>query len=138
MTSYSTTTTIAASPERVWALLVDGPSYTTWNPTVVELDGTIAEGEKIKLVSTVSPKRTFTLRVEEVRPQSQMVWSSGMPLGLFKGTRTFTLDPAGDGTRFTMEEVYTGLLAGIITRSIPDMTASFAQFAAGLKTASEG
>ena len=32
-----------------------------------------------------------------------------MPLGLFKGVRTFTLAPGTDGsTRFTMREEYTG------------------------------
>ena len=35
------------------------------------------------------------------------------------------------------EEVYTGLMAGMITKSIPDMTDSFNQFADGLKAAAE-
>jgi hypothetical protein len=26
-----------------------------------------------------------------------MIWSGGMPLGLFKGERSFTLAPRGDG-----------------------------------------
>ena len=34
-----------------------------------------------------------------------------------------------------MEEVYTGLMAPLITRSIPDMTDSFEVFAGGLKVA---
>jgi hypothetical protein len=34
-----------------------------------------------------------------------MVWVGGMPLGLFKGTRTFTLAPGqGGATQFTMRE----------------------------------
>ena len=38
-----------------------------------------------------------------------MTWSGGMPLGLFKGVRTFTLEPAdGGATRFSMREEYTG------------------------------
>ena len=38
-----------------------------------------------------------------------MVWSGGMPLGLFTGTRTFTLTAKGDGTTdFHMQEVYAG------------------------------
>jgi len=67
-----------------------------------------------------------------------MVWSDGMPLGLFKGARTFSLTPQDDGTtEFFMEEVYTGLMAPMITKSIPDMTDSFEQFADGLKAAAE-
>jgi hypothetical protein len=36
-----------------------------------------------------------------------------------------------------MEENYSGALASLITKAIPDLTDSFAQFADGLKTASE-
>jgi hypothetical protein len=36
-----------------------------------------------------------------------------------------------------MREVYSGPLAGLISRSIPDMTESFEQFADGLKEAAE-
>lgn len=62
-----------------------------------------------------------------------------MPLGLFKGVRTFTLTPAGSGTtRFTMREEYTGPLLPLIWRSIPDLGPSFTQFAHGLKQRVEG
>ena len=95
--SYAGTSTIAAPPDRVWALLTDAASYPTWNPTVVKIDGTIAAGQKIKLVSTLDPKRTFKLKVAEIDAPRRMVWSSGMPLGLFTGRRTFTLTPRTDG-----------------------------------------
>jgi hypothetical protein len=36
-----------------------------------------------------------------------------------------------------MEEVYSGPLAPLITRAIPDLTDSFAQFAEGLRAAAE-
>ena len=57
-----------------------------------------------------------------------------MPLGLFRGVRTFTLAPEGVGaTRFTMREAYSGPLAPLIGRSIPDLGPSFRRLAAGLK-----
>jgi len=63
-----------------------------------------------------------------------MVWRGGMPFGLFTGTRTYTLSRQPDGrVRFGMREEYTGPLAGLIGRSIPDLAPSFARFAAGLK-----
>ena len=136
--SYSVQRTISATPERIWGLLIDAGGYTGWNPSVTSLDGRIAAGEKIKLVSTVNPKRAFSLTVSDVEPERQMVWSSGMPLGLLKGVRTLSLRPLGDGrTDFEMEEVYSGPLAPLITKSIPDLTASFGQFADGLKSAAE-
>lgn len=40
-----------------------------------------------------------------------------MPMGLFKGERTFVLTPEGDSaTRFTMKEEYTGPLLPLIWR----------------------
>lgn len=129
---------IDAPPERVWGLLTDSASYESWNPTVLSIEGDIAEGDTIALVSEVSPRRTFKLKVSDVRSPTSMVWSDGMPLGLFRGTRTFLTEAAdGGGTRFAMEELYTGPLAPLITKSIPDMTDSFERFADGLKTAAE-
>lgn len=129
---------IDAPPERVWTLLTDAAGYTSWNATVLSLDGHVSEGGTIALVSEVNPKRTFKLRVSGVEPPTRMVWSDGMPLGLFSGTRTFLTEAgADDGTRFTMEELYTGPLAPLVTRAIPDMTDSFERFADGLKAAAE-
>lgn len=139
MTSYAVTRDIHASPEKIWGLLTDASGYSDWNPAVINIEGTIAQGEKIKLRSIVNPKRDFKLKVDQVDPPRRMVWWDGMPLGLFKGVREFTLTPGTDGvTTFFMEEVYSGLLAPLITKSIPDMTESFQQFADGLKRAAEG
>jgi hypothetical protein len=66
-----------------------------------------------------------------------MTWSGGMPLGLFRGVRTFTLADERGATRFTMREVYSGPLASLIGRSIPDLGPSFTQFATGLKIRAE-
>lgn len=137
-TTYRVTKTINAAPAAVWALLSDGSAWTEWNPTIISFAGDIALGQKVKLVSTVNPKRAFSLKIDEMDAPGRMVWSDGMPLGLFTGARTYTLTPVdGDRTEFTMEEVYTGLLAPLITKSIPDMTDSFEEFATGLKTAAE-
>ena len=61
-----------------------------------------------------------------------------MPLGLFKGQRSFTLAPHSDGTtEFMLREVFSGPLLGVIGRSLPDLNTAFAQFAAGLKDRAE-
>ena len=138
MTSYSVKRSIEAGPEVIWGLLTDASAYPNWNPAVLGIEGSIADGQRIKLTSIVNPDREFKLNVSNVNAPRSMVWSDGMPLGLFKGARTFSLTPQDDGTtEFFMEEVYTGLMAGMITKSIPDMTDSFNQFADGLKTAAE-
>lgn len=62
----------------------------------------------------------------------RLVLTGGMPLGLFRGVRTYTLTPDGERTRFTMREEYTGPLLPLIWRSMPDLQPSFDRFAAGL------
>ena len=138
MKEFSARTTIQASPETIWAILTDGPNYPQWDPTVDRIEGRIAAGEKISAYSKLSPGRAFPVTVSEFVPGQKMVWSSGMPLGLFKGERTFTLTTNGRGqVDFRMREVFSGPLLPLIGRTIPDMTEPFAQFAAGLKKQAE-
>jgi hypothetical protein len=134
---YSVTRTIDAPPDVVWTLLTDATGYLNWNPAVISIEGPIAAGATITLVSIASPKRTFKLRVAVMEPPHLMVWSDGMPLGLFKGERTYRLHERDGGTEFSMTEVFSGLLSSLISKSIPDLTDSFNQFADGLKAAAD-
>ena len=137
MRHYESTAQIEATPEAVWAILTDGPAYADWDSGVVRVEGTIAPQEKIKVVSEANPKRAFPVEVTEFAPGERMVWSGGMPLGLFKGVRTFTLSPDNGGTRFHMREEYSGPLLPMIWRTMPDLGPSFEQFARGLKATVE-
>jgi hypothetical protein len=138
MKAYDATSTIEAGPDVIWAILTDGPKYTEWDSGIERVEGHIGPGEKISVFSKVNPGRAFPVRVTEFRPGQKMVWSGGMPLGLFKGVRTFTLSHHGDGqTEFTMREEYTGPLVSMIWRSMPDLGPSFKQFADGLKERAE-
>ena len=136
---YTTSTTINATPETIWDILVDIPTWTDWNTTVLEVEGTADSlGGKVKLRPKVNPDRAFSINVTEFSPPERMVWTGGMPLGLFKGVRTYTLNKKDDAsTEFTMTEVYSGLMSGMITKSIPDLQPSFDEFAAALKTRAE-
>ena len=139
MKVYSATTIIKASPETIWAILTDAPGYPEWDPGVDRIEGRIAPGEKITAFTKLSPGRAFPVKVTEFVPGQKMTWMGGMPLGLFKGERTFSLTPQRNGVvEFTLREVFSGLLLPLIGRSIPDLTASFEQFAAGLKSRAEG
>jgi hypothetical protein len=138
MKAYQATAAIAAAPEAVWKILLDGEAYTRWDSGVVAIEGTIAVGERLKITSEANPSRAFAVRVTEVAPARSMRWSGGMPLGLFKGERTFTLTPMnGEATEFTMREEYSGPLLGLIWRSMPDLGPSFEKFAHGLKERAE-
>ena len=135
---YEVSRTINASETKVWELLTDAGRYADWNDAVISIIGPIEQGGTIELVSVANPKRTFTLEVTEMLPPRRMVWSDGMPLGLFRGERAFTIEPTGDGAvEFTMTERFSGPLARLITKAIPDLTDSFNLFADGLKVAAE-
>jgi hypothetical protein len=138
MKSFASQVAIRATPERLWSILTNAPAYPEWNPTVTRVEGTIAAGERVSLHVKLNPGRAFPLTVAVFEPPTRMVWRGGMPLGLFVGERTFTLSPQPNGiVFFSMRETFTGLLAPLIGRTIPDLQPAFDEFAAALKRAAE-
>lgn len=139
MKYYEAEAEINAAPEPIWEVLTDGDAYADWDNGVTEVEGTIALGEKIKVHAEISPGRAFPVKVSELSEAKRMVWSGGMPLGLFKGVRTFTLSPGAEGgTAFRMREEYSGPMLPLIWRSMPDLGPEFKRFAQGLKARAEG
>ena len=59
---------IQAPPTLIWKLLTTAGDFPRWNSTVKSMEGTIAQGEKIKLKATIAPERTFNLKINEFRP----------------------------------------------------------------------
>ncbi len=134
--TYSVTREIKAEPAKVWAILTD-PAQLNSDFGITKMHGDIRAGGKIKLWSEVDPKRAFGLQVAAFDPARRMIWKGGMPFGLFTGMRTFTLTPTANGTEFNMREDFTGPLAGLITKSIPDLQPSFDKFGDALKRKAE-
>jgi len=125
-------------PEEIWAILTDAPGWAAWNPTVNKIEGRIAPGEKVTVHVKINPGRAFPVKVTEFIPAKRMVWTGGMPLGLFKGVRTYTLTKlANEMVEFRMTEIFSGLLSPMIERSIPNLQPAFDEFAAALKARAE-
>ena len=138
MRHYEASSVIQATPGRIWEVLTDAAGYQQWDSGVVRVEGRIAPGEKLKVVSEANPGRSFPVKVTGFSPNKRMEWSGGMPLGLFRGVRTFTLTPEAEGsTRFALREEYTGPLLPLIWKSMPDLGPSFDRFARGLKRKTE-
>ncbi len=138
MKQFSAAIVIHADADRIWSILTDAPGYPGWNSTVDKITGRIAPGEKVTVHAKASPGRAFPLQVAAFEAPRRMVWSGGMPMGLFTGTRVFGLTRLPDGdVEFSMREDYTGLLAPLITRSIPDLQPAFEAFAVDLKRFAE-
>lgn len=134
--TYSVACEIDASDARVWELLSDAAAIPRWASTVESLEGKIALGERLAL-RVPGVDRTFTPRVTRLEPRAALEWSDGFA-PMFRGVRTFTLTPRGDGvTRFEMTEVFSGVMLPMIKGSLPDFREAFDAYAADLKRAAE-
>ena len=61
-----------------------------------------------------------------------------MPLGMFKGERTFRLSPKGQGvTEVYCGEEFSGWMLFLFGRTVPDLSVAFTQFGEGLKARAE-
>jgi hypothetical protein len=133
-TTFQVRRDIPAAPERVWAALTNASLLASGVTGITRLDGTIAAGAKLTLWTEATGTRPFSLRVAHFDAPREMRWEGGLPLGLFRGVRRFSLTPHEGGTRFEMSETFSGLMSPLIVKSIPDLTPSFERFAAGLST----
>jgi hypothetical protein len=138
MKVFEASTLIHAAPDTIWAILTDASQYTTWDPGMIKLEGRIAANEKLTIYAKVAPGRAFHVTVSAFDAPKRMVWSSGMPMGLFKGERTFLLTPQGADTQFSTREEFSGFLLPLIGRTLPDLNSIFATFCAALKARAEG
>ncbi|WP_420336311.1 SRPBCC family protein [Roseibium sp.] len=133
----STSIEISATADKVWSALTRDLQHDPVPFGILKIEGTLSLNSRIRLWSEVDPKRAFRLRVKAFQAPGKMVWQGGMPLGLFTGTRTFSLSAIGDKTVFEMEEVYSGVLSNLIVKTVPDLTPSFEKFANALKERAE-
>jgi len=108
----------------------------TLESRIIRVDGKIALGEKIKAHVRLSDHvvRPVSVRVTTLEPPHRMVWTGGLPLGLFTGLRIFSIKSCDDGSvEFTMHVQLSGLLSSLIAKSLGDRQPDIEALAAGLK-----
>lgn len=138
MKEFRAQATIFAPLETIWTILTDASAYPEFDASCERIEGRIEKGEKLTAYSKLSPGRGFGAKVVELERGERMVWSGGMPLGLFKGVRTFTTTKKPDGSvEVTLHEVFSGPMLALIGKSLPDMTEPFEGFVKGLKNRAE-
>ncbi|MEO7773200.1 MAG: SRPBCC family protein [Steroidobacteraceae bacterium] len=137
MAAFEASALIAADTEQIWGILTDPVLLAGSDLGITRLEGTIQGGGRIRLWSEVAPGRAFALRVGVFDRPCRMTWEDRMPLGLFKGVRTFTLTPEGKNVRLLVREEFSGLMAPLIAKSMPDLTPSFRKFVDGVKSLAE-
>ena len=124
---------IAASPASVWAVLIDTSNWPKFDPYCDRIEGVAALGQTIKAFTKLAPGRAFPVKVTTFDARRTMVWTGGMPFGLFTGVRTYSITPNSQGAHFKMIEVFSGPMLAMIGKSLPDMTDPFNAFCKGLK-----
>ncbi len=126
-TDISATIDIAATPERVWAVLTDFASYPAWNPVFCEVSGELAVGKQIT-IKTIQPSndRAMTVKVKVVaaEPAAELRWVSRV-LGVASTKRSFILSPDVHGTQLTQTGSYQGLFTSFPAKTIKRIRASF-------------
>jgi uncharacterized protein YndB with AHSA1/START domain len=138
MKTYSATTDIRSSTDRIWEILVDADSYPEWDPGISRIEGRFMLGQRVKFYLKNNPDKAFAVEVTTFEPGNKLVLTGAMPLGLFKSKRTHTLTPNPDGTTiFHTEEIFGGPLLRVFGSRMPDLTENFENFAAGLKARAE-
>lgn len=129
---------INASSDKVWDILTDFASYPEWNPFVRELDGSAQVGKRIRTVLQTPNKKglTFRPRIIKIVPRREFRWHGMLGFrGLFDGEHIFELHPSeAHKVRFIQREIFTGILAPLILKSIESNTrAGFEQMNRALK-----
>ena len=135
MKHVTTVIDIPATPEQVWATLVDTAAYPAWNPFITKLSGELAHGQRLDVRIAPPGGRTMTFKptVTCVEAGRRLEWLGSVGVrGIFDGRHTFTLESLGDeGTRLTQSEEFSGLL-------VPFTGTMLARTRAGFEAMNEG
>lgn len=85
---------VRASPDQIWALVADLPSWNRWNPIETGLEGDIAFGGQIALTETIEglPERRAVTKIGDWQPDAQLVWTENRGLW-FRSMRYFEIQP---------------------------------------------
>lgn len=133
----SATEQIAATPDQVWAPLVDIEGYSAWNPFMVRGSGVIAKGEVLEIsMGSMNFKPTVT----EAREGESFEWlGQVLAPGVFDGRHRFDLETTASGTTVTQSERFTGVLTPWLWKSLSSKTqADFESMNRSLKALVEG
>ena len=133
---------IDAPAERVWALLMDFPSYARWNPFVRSIEGDSKVGQPLKVF--IQPPGVggmrFSPTVLIVEPDREFRWKGKLLMpGLFDGEHYFKLEPQADGgIVFHQGELFSGILVPLFRGSLNGATKQgFVAMNEALKQAAE-
>lgn len=114
MHTIATQIDIPATPEQVFAVLVDFPAHARWNPFFAKMEGEAVVGATLDIAARNKEGgegMRFRPTVLEVEPGRRLRWKGKLFVpGLFDGTHDFRLEAIDGGTRVHHGEEFRGLL----------------------------
>jgi hypothetical protein len=142
MADVRTIITIAAPPERVWAVLTDFAAYPQWNSVISRVRTELREGagNRFRIKIEATPEIGFAAKLVRCVPGRELAWRGGAPLvpALAWGEHYFELAPVDGGTRLTHGENFGGLLGLAMRGKVhARVTRTYAGFNEGLKARAE-
>jgi hypothetical protein len=104
---------IACTAERLWAILTDFATYTSWNPFIRSIAGQAEKGKKLVVSIQPSGGRAMRFRpaVLVVTPNCELRWRGHLLFpGNFDGEHYFRMTRSGPGhVNFAQGEKFSGL-----------------------------
>ncbi len=129
---------INASKEKVWNILSDLGNYAVWNPFIVQSEGQLQAGTKLKNTLQNGTKTiVFTPKVLSVIPNRYFDWLGSLWIkGLFDGHHYFEIEEISPNqVNLVHGENFSGLLSSLILKQIGSETRNnFVKMNQALKT----
>ena len=133
--------TIHASPERVWAVLIDFAAYPAWNPFVKSISGKLEKGAQlaVRIAPAGGDGMAFKPVVTDLQDTAVLEWLGHLIIpGIFDGRHRFELTRTSDGmTSFTQTETFSGILIPFVAAMLKDTERGFVALNDALKARSE-
>ncbi|HZV13636.1 MAG TPA: SRPBCC domain-containing protein [Candidatus Kapabacteria bacterium] len=125
MREIATEIEIKASPEKIWAILMDFPKYPEWNPFIKSVTGSSKTGSQLKVLLQPPGARgmEFEPIVLKSVPGHEFRWKGKLFMnGLFDGEHAFIIELRSGAVRFTQKEKFTGRLVPMMFTMIGAQT----------------
>jgi hypothetical protein len=125
MKTYQAQIDINASPEKVWAALIDFPNYTQWNPFIRAVDGQPIVGQTVTITVARSPRK-LSATIRSVKPAEELIWEASMPLNVMYPRYIRRLERLpNNNTRFINREEFRGVLIPVLRPALDALLKPF-------------
>lgn len=136
MESFESEALILAGTPIVWDVLTDTGNYTVWDSGVLEVTGELHRPGRVRIRTAHRGRRSFRARIE-LNPRQVITWTIGLPLGLARVIRTFTLTDYTGITHLTVRDTATGPLRRLVRIGGPEASEVLTAYVEAVKFRAE-